>query len=174
MELIDLKVTFTESTEYNLKNLERFNKRTLEEKVKTLNDCNRRTRKTINGAYDKTDVLLILADGSEHRMRFDLGCDSGILEKGSKMLNTSLSIGGNDSPFEYSVEYHYNTEGGMGREVYGENLKTLGRANAVLKQACENDPVDHWWGDRPILKEWVIIIKPKEYKIPEELSEETD
>jgi len=174
MELIDLKVTFTESTEYNLRDLSRFNAKSVEEKVKILNDCNRRARKTLKGAYDKTDVFLILSDGSEYRMRFDLGCDSGILEKGSKMLNCPLAIAGDDSPFEYSVEYHYNTEGGMGREVYGENLKTLARAYVVLKQACENAPIDTYWGNRPILKEWVIVIKPKEYKIPEELSGEND
>ena len=71
MELIDIKVTFTESTEYNLKNLSRFNEKSLEEKVKNLNDANRRARKTLRGAYDKTDVILILADGTEHRMRFE-------------------------------------------------------------------------------------------------------
>lgn len=168
MELIDLKVTYTESTEYNLKDLSRFNEKSVEEKVKILNDCNRRARKTLKGAYDKTDVTLILADGTEHRMRFDLGCDPGLLEKGSKMLNTSLAIGGDSSPFEYSVEYHYDTEGGMGCEVYGKNLKTLARAQVVLKEACTKDAVDSWWEGRPILKEWVIIIKPKEYKVPED------
>lgn len=166
MELIDLKVTFTESTEYNLKNLSRFNEKSLEEKVKNLNDANRRARKTLRGAYDKTDVILILADGTEHRMRFDLGCDSGLLEKASKMLNCPLLIGGDSSPYTFSVEWHYNTEGGMGCEVYAKDLKTFARAEAVLKEACAKDPVDSYWHDTPNFKEWAIIITPKEYKLP--------
>ena len=166
MELIDLKVTFTESTEYGLRNLKTFNGYSLEEKVKNLNSYNRRARKTLKRAYDKTDVTLILADGTEHRMRYDLGCDAGLLEKASKMLNTSLVIGGDSSPYEYSVEYHYNTEGGMGCEVYEKDLKTLERAKVVLKNACQNDPTDGYWCGRPNFKEWAIIIRPKEYKLP--------
>ncbi len=45
-------------------------------------------------------------------------------------------------------------------------LKTFARAEAVLKEACAKDPVDSYWHDTPNFKEWVIIITPKEYKLP--------
>lgn len=66
--------------------------------------------------------------------------------------------------YKYSVEHHYNTEGGMGCEVYADDLESFEAAEKALDEACREDGIEGRWFGQPVFKHWVIIVAPLEYK----------
>lgn len=148
MNIIKLELEFTESQAYNLKK-DYFNSKDVERQVEILNNENRRTRKKLG--YDKTYVYVTLENGKRERVRFDVGSSIGFLETLSKAAGQPITIFQDVDSFRYSVEEHYDTEGGIGISVYGADLKTLENAKETLKKAKIEMPC----------RDWVIILTPK-------------
>ena len=148
MQIIKMELEFTESTEYNLKK-PYFDSKTVEEQVEIMNKANRRGRKSLG--YDKTYIYVTLENGERTRIRFDLGEANGFLETLSKQAGKPITIFQDTDPYKYSVEEHYDTEGGIGIDIYGADLKTLENAKVILKRAKVEKPC----------RDWVIILTPK-------------
>jgi hypothetical protein len=148
MDIIKLELEFTESSEYNLKK-DYFNSKDVERQVDILNSENRKARKKLG--YFKTFIKVTFANGKTDRARFDIGSSIAFLELLSKVSGQVISIFKDTDSFVYSVEEHYDTEGGIGISVYGADLKTLENAKETLKKAKIEMPC----------RDWVIILTPK-------------
>lgn len=148
MQIIKMELEFTESTEHNMKK-PYFDSKTVEHQVEILNSANRKARKA--KGYDKTYLYVTLNNGERSRVRIDLGDSIGFLENLSKQAGKPITIFQDVDPYTYSVEEHFDTEGGMGILVYGKDLKTMENAKVVLKRAKIERPC----------QDWVIILTPK-------------
>lgn len=158
MKIIKLEMEFTESTSYGLRKAS-FDSFSLEDQVKTLDSENNRMKRKGKG-YDKTYIYVTDEKGNRCKVRFDLGTEFGFMEKLNKIAIPEalpVTLMTEPEPFIYSVEYHYNTEGGMGCEVFGSDLKTLENAKVTLARALMDDP---FYSDRA-KKDWVIILTPR-------------
>ncbi len=92
MELIDLKVTYTESTEKCFNNLNRFNSRSLDSKVKAINACNNRAKKR-SQSEGKTNIVFEFTDGTTYEMNYEIGRECLLISTLAMKSNNTIVYG---------------------------------------------------------------------------------